>query len=553
MRAMLAPPPPSGHRTAMAASVFSAVFLALAAQAGGTADADGLREERPVEVIPPPAVDPVEARDVATLNTFESRLSVGERLADTDVETLIALTRSPAPRARALAAAVLAWLEPGVALQPLLLLASDDDDRVRAAVAGSLVALSRRLPPETRPKVIASGLGFLDDPSDEVACVGAELLANLRPEGISDAFASRAGNASDVRYACYARFGGLPVRPVTLPRLPETRDTDSGDSPQRPDPVPQAEVQPPWIFYATAAAAGALIGGAVPAMVVPGRDVLVYDDTQTRLSREELSFGTQLIAVAMGGAALGGVAWGVQEWAGPIDATESFTIAGSTGAGTMLGAGLGFMLSTDSSTLAGGLAAGTALGLAAGTTSAVVGELDHHDNALVATSMAMGGLGSVLLTFAAVPVAQTTLGDVGRTDFGLGAAMAGAGLGGLVATAAAPFLDVNAARSGAIAGGGLLGGGLLTGLGFLIVPKELETSSRIAAGLGLAGQVAGAVAAGLLVPDSWLDAADDVIQGAAVEVSPREARLGLPVPVVFVPLPGQQHPPVGVMLLSGRL
>ena len=497
-------------------------------------------------VIKPPAPDPLEAADVAILRGFESRLSVGERLDDDDVSTVKRLMKSAAPRARALSAAVIAWLDPAIATAPLITAVSDPDPRVRTAAGASLVALARRLDESARADVVAAGLQLMDDTDDEVACVGAELLASLRPPGLAEAFASRKDAASDVRYGCFVRFGGLPIRAVTLPPLPDDDDV-ANDVP--PDAVAPPAAPAPWLFVGTAAAAGLLVGGAAPTMVFPARDVLVYNADQTRLSRQETSFGTQLLSSAVGGVAFGGAAWALSEAVGPLTLAESINVAGGTGSGALLGAGLGFMLTTDGSTSAGFLAAGTTLGVAGATTAGLLGDVSHNDNALMASAMALGGLGAGLLTFAAVPVAQTQILDVGRTDFGLGSAVAGAGLAGLVAMAAGPFVEVDAARSAAIAGGGLLGGGLMTGLGFLVVPADLEVGSRIASGLGLAGEVAGAIVAGYLVPDEWLG----VVQNAAVEVSPREARFGLPVPVAFAPLPGQTVAPVGVMLVHGTL
>ena len=85
-----------------------------------------------------------------------------------------------------------------------------------------------------------------------------------------------------------------------------------------------------------------------------------------------------------------------------------------------------------------------------------------------------------------------------------GAVVAGAGAFGLVALGASPFVEVTAARSAAVAAGGFLGAGLVGGIGLLAVPGDLETGSRISAGLGAGGQVLGMVL-GALVPGDWLD------------------------------------------------
>ncbi len=461
-----------------------------------------------------------EAQDTRTLNDIEATLSMGQPLSPQQRATLVEISASPAPRARALAAAVLPWLEPAAAVGPLLTLSTDADSRVRGAAGQSLVALARRLDDTQKGAVVAAALALLDDEFDEVACAGAELLAALRPKGTDDAFAARAGTASDVRYACLVRFGGLPVRAVKLPPAPTPPSDPENvlDTPGATPPSVSSTTAPSFVFIATAASAGLFIGGALPASAIPARDILVYDDDFTRLSRQDVSFVSQAGAALLGGALLGGGAYLLDETLA-LTSSEQVAVMGGTGSGVVLGAGLAFLLD-----LKGGgpplvVAGATAAGLVGATAIGAFADVSADDNVLIATALGMGALAGGLGTFAAVPVALTDVGGVGRTDFGLGAAVAVAGAAGLSALAAAPFVEVKGPRAGAIAAGGALGAGVVGGLAFVVTPKDIDTATRIAAGDGLAGQVAGMVG-GAFIPDAWMGLDDAAVDDTNSERLP---------------------------------
>jgi hypothetical protein len=543
-----------------------APVLMLAVQTG--VDPDELREEpakvapekaheerpvdKPAEKPPVEVVSPEERRDIAALQALEGRLSVGDSLNEKDVQVLLQLlASSPAPRARALAAAVLPWLDPPVAAPPLFAASRDADARVRATAGQSLVALARRLPDALKKSGVNVGISLLDDPSDEAACAGAELLAALNPPSLRDAFEVRAKAASDVRYACFVRHGGLPVRTVAMPVLPPDPDAVKAPTTTTPDAAPtdkDEQQQRQWLFLAAAAGTGLVAGGGFPGALVPSRDVLVYDDRQSKLSREEISFLTQGGAALLGAGLLAGAALGTEALLGPLSTTEATSVLGAAGAGTVLGAGFGFMAGYDGGGQSLALSLGSLGGFVGGAALAYGLDLSDDDNALMASAMAMGGLASALGSFTAVPVGLEEIFGAQRSDFGLGAGLTGAGLFGLTALGVGAFTDMPAARSAAVVAGGLLGGGLLTGLGFLIVPKDLDTGSRIACGLGLSGQVIGMALALVLIPDRWLAIHSD----AVVDVTAKEARFGLPMPVVFAPLPGRSETPIGVTLLRAR-
>ncbi len=504
-----------------------------------------------------------EHRDIALLQALEGRLSVGDTLGPKDVDVLLRLlSSSPAPRARALAAAVLPWLEPPVAAPPLFAASRDADARVRATAGQSLVALARRLPDDVKKSAATVGLSLLDDPSDEVGCAGAELLAALTPSDLSrangsnistvrDAFDVRAKTASDVRYACFVRHGGLPARAVNMPPLPPDPDANKPKTTTSGQPAvapPPGAAPKQWLFVATAASTGLLAGGGLPGAFVPSRDVLVYDDRESKLSREEVSVLTQGGTALLGAVALGGAAWGTELILGPLSTTEATSVLGAAGAGTVLGAGLGLMAGLDGSGQSLSLSLGSLGGFVGGAALAYGLDLDDDDNALMASAMVMGGLASALGAFTAVPVGLDEVFLAQRSNFGLGAGLTGAGLFGLVALGVGAFSDLPASRSAAVVAGGLMGGGLLTGLGFLIVPKEIDTSSRIACGLGLSGQAIGMALALVLIPDQWLA----ISSPAVIDVTAKEARFGLPLPVVFAPLPGRSDAPIGITLVRAR-
>ncbi len=445
---------------------------------------------------------------MARLQRLEGLLSVGRELTTTERDELLALVRSPAPRARAVAAAVLPWLQPDVAAAPLCALTGDGDVRVRVTAGQSLTSIARRVGDQDRAAVIAAGMRLLDDAEDEVACAGAELLATLQVPALVDALEARADGASDLRHACFVRFGGLAARPVQAPSLPTIAtvidDADVGAAAASSTPARR----PAWVHIATAAGAGLFIGGLVPAALVPARDVLVYDDDASRLSRQDISVATQAGAALMGAAALGGGAWLLDDTL-KLSPEGQLAVAGGTGAGAMLGAGLSFMLDVKGGGPAWILAGSTGAGLVGATALAAFAPISANDNAVVMGTLAMAGLAGGLGAFTAVPVALTDVGGVGRTDFGFGSVFAAAGALGLGSLALAPIVEVPAARTAAVVAGGLLGAGLGGGVAFAFVPAELETGSRVAAGAGLVGQAVGMAVGAWLIPDAWLGI-DDV-------------------------------------------
>jgi hypothetical protein len=467
----------------------------------------------------------IEARDVHRLQRLEGILSLGRELSASERDELLALARSPSPRARAVAAAVLPWLPPELAATPLGTLTRDTDARVRVTAAQSLTSIARRVSEQDRSPMLEAGIRLLDDDVDEVACAGAELLSVLQPPALVDAFEARVEAASNLRHACFVRFGGVATRPVKVPALPTSADLDVAvDNTATASSTTSARM-PSWLHIATAAGAGLVIGGAIPGALVPARDVLVYDDDVSRLSRQDISVATQAGAALLGAAALGGGAWLLDDTL-RLSPDGQAAVVGGTGAGALLGAGLSFMLDVKGGAPAWLIAGSTGAGLVGATALAAFAPVSADDNAVVMATIALAGLGGGLGAFTAIPVALTDVGGVGRTDFGFGSVFAAAGALGLGSLALAPIVEVPAARSAAVAAGGLLGAGLLGGVAFAVVPANLETGSRFAAGAGLAGQALGMAVGALLIPNAWLsiDDVDERLDIGTMEKATGETR-----------------------------
>lgn len=459
---------------------------------------------------PPPPPEDAETTALAALRSFEARLSAGETLGPNETATLVAAARSPHISVRALAAAVLAWLDPATAVPPLLGAdgksgVTDAEARVRVVATQSLLALSRRLPDDARRDVTGAALLLLDDPADEVACAGAELALALGPTAAVDAVRVRANNLGDVRYGCYARIGGLPVRTVEVPDIPRDAPAEETAAPAPVGPPP-APPDGKWIAVATLGSAGLLMGGLVPTIFVPGRDVLTYRADRTRITREELSVVTQAGSGLLGAAALGGGAYALSGMMPPLSVDEAGAVALGTGALGLVGAALPLMLDLDAGTAAAVTAAGLGVGSVGSLALVSVTDLDAKDETLALSLAGLGAMAGGFGVFAAVPVGLETVGSADRTTFGFATAAASAGAAGATGLALGPVVDLPPARSFAALAGGLLGGGLLAGTAFLVIPA-MDVKSRIAAGAGLTGELLGAGAALLLVPDAWLGVA----------------------------------------------
>lgn len=492
-----------------------------------------------------------ESEALATLRALEAQLSLGQSPTRAELDDIVAAaTSSPQVPVRALAVAVLAWLDPATATTPLLVAWSDEEARVRAGVAQSLLSLARRLGDDDRRRVVAEALAHLDDPSNEVACASVELLGALAPSAAADAVRTRADIADDARYACFARIGGLPLRAVELPPLPEVAAPPADASPPElapPRPLPDDGT---WLLVSTAAAAGLVAGALLPSGFVPSRDVLTYDDDASRITREEVAVASQLGAGLVGAVVLGGSAWAIAQ-AAPLDVEQAGAVAIATGALGLAGASAQLAFGLGEGPAAFATAGGVALGVVSGAGLAFAAPLNVDDEVLAATSMALGGLGAGLLVFSATPVGLTDIGAAKRVDFGLGVAGMGAGVAGFTALAAGALLDVRAARSATVLAGGVIGGGAATAAGFLLAPAS-DVESRIACGIGLGGLGLGMVA-GMLVPEDWLPSAAAAgpgpALGPAVVVTDGKLRLGIPL-LAPVALPGGDG--IGATLLYAR-
>jgi hypothetical protein len=365
--------------------------------------------------------------------------------------------------------------------------------------------LGRRLTePGERANVTATALALVDDRSDEVSCVAAELLAALSPTDAQAALQQRASSSSDQRYQCFARFAGLPARPANVsPLPPRPDDSTTPSSPELVGKTPAPVVDTDWLTVAVATGAGLMVGGTLPAGFVPARDFLVYDDTSTRLSRQEISFGTTIASSLAGGVAFGGAAFALDRVAGPLSTSEAAASAAGTSSAALVGAGLAYALLPSGGTGAVVLAATTTAGLMASMGWVRVVDVTANDNTLVLGAMSMGTMAGLFGVFAALPVALTEVNGVARASIGVGAAVAGAGVAGLGALAAAPLVDVTPMRVVTVVGGAGIGAGVVGTIAFAAVPSDLDVATRVGAGLALGGAVAGAVV-GMFIPGSWI-------------------------------------------------
>ncbi len=520
---------------------------------------------------PPAPPDPFAGKSeddaVTALRGLEARLSVGEQLPEEDKRLLIlALTGGATPLVRALAAAVLPWLDPAVSTPPLLQATVDVDGRVRTQAAQSLVALSRRVSEDAKRDVLSAALVLLDDPEDEAACAGAELAATISPATASEAIRARATKLPPVRYACFSRFAGLPQRRVRVPALPELARPAAPASPAAPDMTPPAEApassgEGTPLFVTTAVASGLLAGALVPAMFFPARDTLTYTPRTTRYGREEPSLLFTGTSALVGGAALGGAAYAMSlvldPVAGPLDMAGASEVALGTAAGSLGGLGLGLMISLDDSLAAASIASGTVLGLGWSAASAYAFHPSRADVGLVAATSGLTMLAGTLTAFTVIPVGYELLFDrVQRTDFCFGAGMLAGGVAGLATTTLTPLVEMNAGRVVATSAGALMGASLGLAGGYLFTPVSLNVRSRVASGIGLGGQLIGGALVFFLMPDEWVEkfaSTESPPTGALLAFDKSGLRFDVPM-VAAIPGPAAmpEATALAIPLLDGR-
>jgi hypothetical protein len=455
---------------------------------------------------------------------------------------------------RALAAAVLPWLDPQKALEPLLRAVVDDDARVQAQAVAGLLAIARRLDEPGRRRIQSAAESLLATSSDEVACAAGELLVALDAEAGGQLLRERADKVGAVRYGCWARLAGLPVRRVVVPVVDEPTPPATKDAPA---PVPAIATPPQgeWLYVTEGVSAGLFAGAILPSAFAPSRDVLTYTAAHTRLVRQDASLVSQMTSSLGGGALLGGGAFALSRLLGPLDMVEAASVGLGTASGTLTAAGLVQTLHLDAGTGAWVLSASTVASFAATSAVAYGTTLTAHDNAMIAAIASMSALGGGLAAFTFVPVGVDAVGGALRSDFGLGVALAAGGAGGLVALGLAPFVDVTPTRVLAASGGGVLLAAVGVGAGFLFIPSSVDVRSRIACGMGLGGEILGATLGLLLVPDTAVAGvlASMPRGGEAVSVDDGALRIGVPVVQTLAPV--AQAPrvvPLAVPLFGAR-
>jgi hypothetical protein len=504
---------------------------------------------------------PQDAGEIEALRAIESKLAAAGALSDEERALPLQLAaRGVSPRARALAAAVCAWLDPKAANGVLVRAAADPDALVRLTALQSLVSFARRLDEDERQGTLHAALVALDDPDDEVACAAFEVVQVLAPAAVPDAVRVRAAQASDLRYGCFARSGALPARPVQTPALPadelgsEVPTSPNADA--APPVAPVESVAAPtnatWLMVAIGASAGAVAGGALPGAFVLSRDILTYTPDRSRLVHEEISFGAQVLGAAVGSAVGGGAMYGLAQLSAPT-LDDAATAALGAGAGMLMGGSLQLMLALEDAAAIGTFSGVAAGGLLVGGALAAFTALDTNDHVLAIALAGGGALATTLIAFTAVPVGIDRVGPAYRTDFVLGLAGASASALGLVGLGVGVLVDVPARRSVAALATGLVGAGLLGGSAFLVIPAALDVKSRVASGVALGGQLVGTVLGVLLLPDSLFSDAPAPgtalhLDLGALEGAGRVVRVGIPTVAPMVDARGQG---IAASLLSG--
>lgn len=509
----------------------------------------------------PRAEPSLEERRIHQLRQLEARLSVGQALTDDERKLLGQVaTRGETPRARALAAAILPWLSPEEAGPPLLAAAGDEDARVRDQALQGLLAISRRLDEAAATRATDVAVTRLSDPSAEVACSAARVIAGLSPEKASSELRRLAPDADDVRYDCWRRLVPMPERDVDVPPPPEPPEATMGDISDVEPPAPKPPPPPPptgdLLFLSTSVATGFLGGGLLPGLFSPPRDTLLYTSRTTVHAREEPSIvfaGTTALAGAL---LVGGAALGATTLLDPLEVPAATSTVVGAAAGAVAGLGGGMTFGLDGSAT-GLLAVGGSLtGLALSSGLAFTLPPQPDDIGLALGLAGNGALAATLISLAAVPVGlEQVLGDSTRVDFALGTGLLTGGVLAVGGLFLAPLVDVSPGRVLVASAAGASAAGLGLGLTYLFTPATLDVRERVASGVGAGLQVVAATATFVLLPGSWADAvlASGGGPPASTALFLDEGRLRLGLPVVAVLPAGERGTPsVSVPLLGGR-
>lgn len=542
----------------LVAGLVAASFAASARAQEATRDPSELDERESPAPAPPPTTKAAADDGLARLREIEGRLSVGQPLTEAEERVLTELSaRGGSAEERALATAILPWLPPATSAPALLDAAGDADARVRSQATQGLVAVAKRVAEGQRAEMLRAGVRLLDDPDDDVACNAGRLLMALSPPLAVEQLKQRAVDASPVRYGCFQRLAGLPVRPVSVPppTPPRGEGGDGGDGTPKPlsAPPPPKEPTGDLVFVAAAAGAGFMAGGLLPGIALPARDTLTYARDRTTHTREETSVLTAGGSALVGALALGGGAWALTELVGPMDfPSASGVVLGST-AGALGGFGLALAGSFNDSVTGLSAVGGGLLGLSSATALAYTFPPTAADIGFATAAGGQAALLGTLVAFAAVPVGTDLVFErTKRLDFGFGVGLL---TGGAITTAAlwaTPFVELHPGRVLVSSAAGLAGAALGVGLGYLFVPVSIDVRGRIASGVGAGLQLIGAALAFVLVPDDWADAVmptDQAVAGKALFLDEGRLRLGLP-SVDLLPRP--EGLAVSVGLVGGR-
>jgi hypothetical protein len=453
------------------------------------------------------------------LRMIERKVSLGKQVDDEEIKNLLYLARDDKDATvRAMAITVMTWFAPAQFFETALMSIDDADARVRNQSLLALGIWSRHLTPLQKKQIAAACVARLDDASDEVACSAARVMMTLDPPAGASEIAGRIETAGDARFGCWRALANLPYRDIRVaePRVPEKAQDVSEEEAQEDggNGIAPAEdmavdtVSGPTgngIFWSAAASAGLIFGGVLPGILSPPKDALIYTSTETTKIREEPSYLNNIGGGFAGALLFGGSAVLATYLVGPMDYAPATSVAAMSLVGATAGMGFGMALGLDSFwTSVNALALGTA-GLAVGTVGAWIKPPSQRDVTLIASLSTMGTLAGALGSFTVLAVGTPVYFErVQRLDLAIGIGMLSGSAGGSLAWMSSPLLDISHGRIVASSAAAMAAAGFGIATTYLLVPVNIDIRTRIAAGVGLAGQMIAGGLAFVLLPDSWV-------------------------------------------------
>lgn len=524
----------------------------------------------------PSIVTDDEAGQRALLRGIESGLSVGTPPTSEEDQAIrwMALHSADGP-VRAMALSVLSWLSPQDYFDVVLTKTADSEERVRAEAFRTASLWGKRLSETQRNQLKETAQGALEDPSDEVACTAARAMVVAAPQEAAAHLTAISDGAGAMRYGCWRSLTHLPFRDVRVPapqvtqasQLPDDVEPNEEEGQETQEGVEEPieaapQVSGNGLFWAASAGAGLFIGGAIPGLLSPPRDALIYRTDTTTKIREEPSYGASLGGSLTGALVMGGGAVLTTYLLGPMDYAAAGSVAALSLVGASAGAGLGLAAGLDDFWTSLATLGLGATGLTLGTVGALVKPPSQRDVTLMLSLSTLGTMAGTLATFTTLPVGVPVYFDrVLRFDLAVGAGMLSGAAGGGLGWLSSPLLDISQGRIIASSAAAMSAAGLGIATTYLLVPVSVDIRTRIAAGVGLASQLLVGSLAFALFPDSWagfFERRDIPVGREAVVLEDGQIKVGVPGIQVFsmgyagTEAPVKEGPSVGISLVGAR-